>query len=96
MMEVLKQFQKKNNNFLKVFFLFSLIFFCTLQISLAEVFSSFLELVVYLDMCICIFTPGASVGRGPARALGLFQRCCGTCPSTTGIGRDLGEGCGFR
>ena len=43
-MEVLKQFQKKNNNFLKVFFLFSLIFFCTLQISLAKVFSDFLEI----------------------------------------------------
>ena len=43
-MEVLKQFQKKNNNFLKVFFLFSLIFFCTLQSSLAKVFSDFLEL----------------------------------------------------
>ena len=44
MMEVLKQFQKKNNNFLRVFFLFSLIFFCTLQISLAKVFSDFLEI----------------------------------------------------
>ena len=44
MMEVLKQFQKKNNNFLKVFFLFSLIFFCTLQSSLAKIFSNFLEL----------------------------------------------------
>jgi hypothetical protein len=43
-MEVLKQFQKKNNNFLKVFFLFLLIFFCTLQISLAKVFSDFLEI----------------------------------------------------
>ena len=43
-MEVLKQFQKKNNNFLKVFFLFSLIFFCTLQSSLAKIFSNFLEL----------------------------------------------------
>ena len=43
-MEVLKQFQKKNNNFLRVFFLFSLIFFCTLQISLAKVFSDFLEI----------------------------------------------------
>ena len=43
-MEVLKQFQKKNNNFLRVFFLFSFIFFCTLQISLAKVFSDFLEI----------------------------------------------------
>ena len=44
MMEVLKQFQKKKINFLKVFFLFLLIFFCTLQISLAKVFSDFLEI----------------------------------------------------
>ena len=43
MMEVLKQFQKKKNNFLKVF-LFLFIFFCTLQSSLAKVFSNFLEL----------------------------------------------------
>ena len=43
-MEVLKQFQKKNNKFLKIFFLFSFIFFCTLQSSLAKVFSNFLEL----------------------------------------------------
>jgi len=43
MMEALKQFQKKNN-FLKVFFLFSFIFFCSLQSSLAKVFSDFLEL----------------------------------------------------
>ena len=43
-MEILKQFQKKNNKFLKIFFLFSFIFFCTLQVSLAKVFSNFLEL----------------------------------------------------
>ena len=43
-MEVLKQFQKKNKNFLKNFFLVLFIFFCTLQVSLAKVFSNLLEL----------------------------------------------------
>ena len=44
MMEVLKQLQKKNKNFLKNFFLVLFIFFCTLQVSLAKVFSNLLEL----------------------------------------------------
>jgi len=43
-MVLLKQLQKKNNNFLKNFFLFSFIFFYTLQSSLAESFSDLLEL----------------------------------------------------
>ena len=45
MMEVLNQFQKKKNNFLKVF-LFLFIFFCNLKSNLAKVFSNFLELNV--------------------------------------------------
>ena len=44
MMVLFKQLQKKKNNFLKNFFLFSFIFFCTLQSSLAESFSDLLEL----------------------------------------------------
>ena len=44
MMELLKQFQKKRNNFLKILFLFLFIFFYSTQKSFAKVFSDLLEL----------------------------------------------------
>ena len=43
-MELLKQFQKKRNNFLKILFLFLFIFFYSTQKSFAKVFSDLLEL----------------------------------------------------
>ena len=44
MMELFKQFQKKNNNFFKILFLFIFIFFCNSQNSFAKIFSDLLEL----------------------------------------------------
>ena len=43
-MELFKQFQKKNNNFFKILFLFLFIFFCNSQNSFAKIFSDLLEL----------------------------------------------------